>query len=92
EDYDLGEFRCSLFEDMEPKRHYDLRALNKFDPETLGMHGETNFEVYKMFSGCYGFPEKEDWCIQVLGIQVCDMIFRWFPSYFGNLFGDLRLR
>lgn len=73
------------------KKHWEYPTANSIDEQIIGSHGETNLEVFTLYSGCYGYPGKKDWKIDIFGLFSFDMIARLLPSEFG-VFGDLRIR
>ncbi|MCB0334148.1 MAG: hypothetical protein KDD55_11650, partial [Bdellovibrionales bacterium] len=86
---------CDKLEDLQNdsgnKKHWEYPTANSIDEQIIGSHGETNLEVFTLYSGCYGYPGYEDWEIDVFGLFSFDMIARLLPSEFG-VFGGLRVR
>ncbi|MCB0332818.1 MAG: hypothetical protein KDD55_04915, partial [Bdellovibrionales bacterium] len=88
--------RCEKLSDFKNRgrdswRNWEYQSVNSTGVDTVGSHGETTLEVFTLFSGCYGWPGKTDWDIDMAGLFSIDSIIRILPSEFGP-FGGLRVR
>lgn len=86
---------CDKFDELDSssggKKHWEYQTANSIDEQIIGSHGETNMEVFTLFSGCYGYPGYEEWTLDVWDVINIDFIARLLPSEFGP-FGNLRVR